>query len=159
MTTIIEKAKRFGRLRTYGTDKNNPEHFARPAAPLGVDFGRLAGADDLTVGDVWSLAEACEAAQRERDEAWRSRERLDCRFAGRFVEMSGSHCPLENPCVRCQAESAEAALASLREQVRKFLDSIPGDTPISWVGAGEWFALKKLLDGKSAAVRTADPEA
>ena len=29
---------------------------------------------------------------------------MDCRFAGQWAEMSGSHCPAERPCDRCTAE-------------------------------------------------------
>lgn len=34
----------------------------------------------------------------------------DCRRAGKYSETSGSHCSLENKCLRCRAEDAEAAL-------------------------------------------------
>lgn len=49
----------------------------------------------------------------ERDEArrtiatlYRQREGHDCRFAGAFAEVSGTHCPPGRRCVRCQADEA-----------------------------------------------------
>lgn len=56
--------------------------------------------------------------REERDRARRGREELDCRFAGPFAELSGSHCPLNRRCQRCQLEAVteerNQALAALR---------------------------------------------
>ncbi len=43
----------------------------------------------------------------------RQRSEHDCRFVGKYAEMSGSHCPPGNPCQRCQLEAAEARCAEL----------------------------------------------
>lgn len=43
------------------------------------------------------------------------RSAMDCRYAGRYAETSGSHCPIESPCLRCCAERADAEVARLRE--------------------------------------------
>ena len=37
-------------------------------------------------------------------------ESLDCRLVGRVAELSGSHCPADNPCDRCVAERRIAGL-------------------------------------------------
>jgi hypothetical protein len=38
---------------------------------------------------------------------------LDCRHAGRYYETSGSHCPIDKPCMRCKDERRIAELESL----------------------------------------------
>jgi len=40
----------------------------------------------------------------------RSRSALDCRYAKQYAETSGSHCPLNKPCERCQRDQRIAAL-------------------------------------------------
>lgn len=32
------------------------------------------------------------------------RSTFDCRYAGQYWEASGSHCPIDRPCVRCQRD-------------------------------------------------------
>lgn len=44
-------------------------------------------------------------------------ERTDCRNAGPFYEMSGSHCPPDKPCDRCLWEREEARLRKALEQI------------------------------------------
>jgi HAMP domain-containing protein len=41
-------------------------------------------------------------AKIERLQAHRSS--LDCKFAGDVAEISGSHCPADDPCLRCENE-------------------------------------------------------
>ena len=48
----------------------------------------------------------CHDLERQRTEA-------DCRFVGRYAEMSGSHCPWGSPCQRCQLEAADARVRAL----------------------------------------------
>lgn len=43
----------------------------------------------------------CKECERLRAE----RSQYDCRFAGRYWEASGSHCPLGSPCARCREDS------------------------------------------------------
>ena len=47
---------------------------------------------------------------------------MDCRFAGRWAEMSGSHCPAERPCARCTAEREIEKLQSDVERLTKERD-------------------------------------
>jgi hypothetical protein len=37
----------------------------------------------------------------------RETREYDCRMVGRVAEISGRHCPWDNPCQRCQLEDAE----------------------------------------------------
>ena len=46
-------------------------------------------------------------------------ERTDCRNAGEFYEMSGSHCPLDRPCDRCEREREERALLAEVARLKK----------------------------------------
>lgn len=44
-------------------------------------------------------------------------ESMDCRYVGRFAEISGSHCPLDEPCDRCQAERKLASYESYLDRI------------------------------------------
>ena len=55
-------------------------------------------------------------------------ERTDCRNAGPFKELSGSHCPLGKPCDRCQWEREEAAQAARIAKLEEALERIKGHT-------------------------------
>ena len=35
---------------------------------------------------------------------------FDCRFAGEYADLSGSHCPIDKPCMRCRNELLQARL-------------------------------------------------
>jgi len=48
----------------------------------------------------------------------RERAKLDCRYAGRYAEASGSHCPLNAPCLRCRLERPQDRDA-LRQVMRE----------------------------------------
>ena len=97
-------------------------------------IARLAGLVSTTLRDEQAALEGKEAAEARvaRGEAgWiedgakllaaearchdleRQRTEYDCRFVGRYAEMSGSHCPPGGPCQRCQLEAAEARCAEL----------------------------------------------
>lgn len=51
-------------------------------------------------------------------ECQRSREQLDCRFAGKYWEESGSHCPADNPCMRCELEARADKAEAERDRLR-----------------------------------------
>lgn len=61
------------------------------------------------------------AAIRERDEVRRDRERLDCRYAGEWTEVDGSHCSIDSPCAKCkyerEIEGGEQMLHIAREKI------------------------------------------
>ena len=59
------------------------------------------------------LSQKLAAAEARARALERRRTEADCRFAGRYAEMSGSHCPIGDPCQRCQLEAAEARVAEL----------------------------------------------
>jgi hypothetical protein len=78
-------------------------------------------------------AAASIALEAETDIVWlraevgrlqRQRERLDCRYAGQYAEMSGRHCPIGDPCQRCRLERAEVEVERLREALQAMLDSL-----------------------------------
>lgn len=43
----------------------------------------------------------------------RSREQLDCRYAGSHWESSGSHCPIDKPCMRCAMQARLDAVKNI----------------------------------------------
>lgn len=92
-----------------------------------------------------AIQRAEKAEHRERV-AQRALSSADCQYAGRVAEMSGSHCPLGEPCDRCAAErreeklesalaAARKALEKLRNVVRKASDRKfkPDDTETRWL--------------------------
>lgn len=50
----------------------------------------------------------------------------DCRIVGRVAEFSGSHCPIGEPCQRCQLERAERRVEELERTIEAspYLDAI-----------------------------------
>ena len=61
---------------------------------------------------------AREAAEARVAELEQHRTKLDCRFVGRYAEMSGSHCPSGEPCQRCELERAREAAEAERDEAR-----------------------------------------
>lgn len=56
------------------------------------------------------------------------REKFDCRYAGPYCEMSGIHCPFDDPCQRCQLdkerEAHEVTRKALEEADKAFLSMV-----------------------------------
>ena len=51
----------------------------------------------------------------------RYRCQQDCLYTmGDVADISGSHCPLDNPCTRCQLELAEAREQAMREDAERY---------------------------------------
>lgn len=113
---------------------------AGPLAPSYLELEERLAAVEKN-GIAWERA--CEMAVMERDGARkaaqtyhdnlvaaearchdleRQRTEYDCRFVGRYAEMSGSHCPFGNPCQRCRLEAAEARCAELEKAVAAWAD-------------------------------------
>ena len=80
---------------------------------------------DRLRSEVASLRERAERAERVLIPS------LDCRYTGAGIaDISGSHCPIEAPCQRCDLEreirAAEAESASLRSALER-LTNAAGD--------------------------------
>ena len=88
-----------------------------------------------TVEGLMSELEESKAREREaveRAEKAEHHERVaqdalssaDCRYAGRVVEMGGSHCPIGEPCDRCAADRRERELEAALAAARKALEDL-----------------------------------
>lgn len=59
-----------------------------------------------------ACAAAAEAGEQHEDEIQklrRQRIEFDCRYTmGNVADLTGSHCPIDRPCLRCQNERLEA---------------------------------------------------
>lgn len=64
---------------------------------LAVQVGRMREALQTQDAEVTRLTAELAALRAERST-------MDCRFAGQYWEASGSHCPLDSPCVRCERD-------------------------------------------------------
>ena len=54
---------------------------------------------------------------------WRTEQ--DCRYTmGRVADISGSHCPLDDPCERCAKDAENARLRQALEQIARFEEGI-----------------------------------
>jgi len=58
---------------------------------------------------------------------WAQRSEFDCRFTGDVADISGSHCPADAPCLRCQIERLRGQVAALeltgdRAELQSLLD-------------------------------------
>jgi len=59
-------------------------------------------------GIMWEAADEIARLRAERTE-------FDCRFTlGKVADLSGIHCPVESPCMRCQNERLEAEIERLQ---------------------------------------------
>lgn len=68
------------------------------------------------VDDLRALLSALQKAEGEIYSLKRQRTEADCRFTmGNVADFSGSHCPIDNPCQRCELEAAEARVKALEE--------------------------------------------
>lgn len=84
------------------------------------DYAVLLRALDFAAAEVDSAiyeeaASAIRALEAKVSELRAERSEFDCRFAGRHWEASGSHCPTDRPCLRCQRDRLAAENAALRE--------------------------------------------
>jgi len=76
---------------------------------------QLADAKVRAGGDTIAALRAALAEEKRAHEETRKRVRsleaqvtgFDCRFAGKWAEMGGSHCPPGKPCQRCELDAAE----------------------------------------------------
>lgn len=82
-------------------------------AKLG-DLLRLAGHPGYAI-DADALDARIRVLERRESE-------YDCRMCGRVAEMSGSHCPIGDPCQRCQLERAERRVAELEAERTTILE-------------------------------------
>lgn len=77
-------------------------------------------ADELTVAES-----ALEGANGRLMELRKWRTEQDCRYTmGDFADISGSHCPIDNPCVRCQHEALQSSLDAAERDAVRYLDAI-----------------------------------
>ena len=80
-------------------------------------------------------------------------ERTDCRNAGPFYEMSGSHCPLGQPCDRCQWEREEALLRAALEACIDRLKWVSEDSE----SLGDIESCKPVIAQAEAALKSLNP--
>ena len=90
--------------------------------------GWLCGPDKMTDNTLAHDPETYVAMIEGRDKRIAELERrvssLDCRYAGKWAETSGCHCPLDAPCARCASDRRIAELdSSLKEAGRIILTS------------------------------------
>lgn len=62
-----------------------------------------------------------EAEKRVRVLEKRETHDYDCRMVGKVAEMSGSHCPFDDPCQRCQLDRADDRIARLERLLAPML--------------------------------------
>lgn len=63
------------------------------------------------------LDDKISALVRERNLIKRTLSDCDCRYTGgRFGDISGSHCPPDKPCIKCQLSYAVSALEAIAEK-------------------------------------------
>lgn len=71
--------------------------------------------------DAWCLSCVAQLGNEAADlrsrvaELEAHRTELDCRYAGKWADSSGSHCPIDGPCMRCRLERAEEELTLANE--------------------------------------------
>lgn len=64
------------------------------------------------------LTAAAEAGENEIEKLRRQRIEFDCRYTmGKVADLTGNHCPIDKPCLRCQNERLEAATIERCAQV------------------------------------------
>lgn len=76
-----------------------------------VRMGECCDTLRATYAEVERLREERDALRARVADLEEHRARLDCRFAGRYAEVSGSHCPADDACQRCRLERAEEDIA------------------------------------------------
>lgn len=97
-------------------------HYAGRACHESEWAAKLAAAEAKVaalVSKALAAVRGQEAAEARARDLERQRTEADCRFAGRYAEMSGSHCPIGDPCQRCQLAAAEARVAELEAALKE----------------------------------------
>lgn len=71
---------------------------------------------------------AAEVGENEIEKLRRQRIGFDCRYTmGNVADLTGSHCPIDKPCLRCQNERLEAATIERCAEVERLIqDEIEG---------------------------------
>jgi hypothetical protein len=93
--------------------------------------------------DAWQRGaeiaqEKLAAAEARCAELERHRTKLDCRYVGRYAEMSGSHCPPGDPCERCAAQArADRYEAALRE-IEEWSPKLQAEAEAGGYGINLW---------------------
>ena len=132
MKRLIEYVKAVAALAASESARREAEAFTQSALErvcraVGIDtplqLTALATSDEETTLDLLIKHLASERAAREKAgarvaELEQHRTKLDCRFVGRYAEMSGSHCPSGEPCQRCELERAREAAEAERDEAR-----------------------------------------
>jgi len=84
-----------------------------------------------------------EAKDAEILELRKQRIEYDCRFTlGNVADISGIHCPVDRPCMRCQVERRDAEIARLSDNVRKLVAD--GNLAVQLVGEGYQIEIARL---------------
>lgn len=95
--------------------KEKPKDAARLLAGLAViDIQR--SIEFVTPDELKALDATALAWKEQAMRAQAINSSMDCRLAGRWAEMSGSHCPTERPCARCTAEREIERLTRERDE-------------------------------------------
>lgn len=98
--------------------------YAPASSELSCDGLEQANAERLeAAATIQQQAARIAAMEREIKLLRRWRMEHDCRFTmGKVADISGSHCPLDKPCDRCQSEQASERIGELEGALEEIED-------------------------------------